>query len=116
MTEGSITEDSEGVEVLKGDYLVLKELFEFFICKPCILDDCFKGVRIKSFMVWDSYSMSSIGHADMFTSGYNFETYLTECSDRMFGRDISKKHFRQEPLPDIQKSPLFLQLSSGDKL
>jgi len=49
----------------------------------------------------------------MFASGYNFESNLTECPDSTLGRDISKKHSKQEPLPDIQWNPLSPLLSSG---
>lgn len=101
---------SEGVKRL----MRLEELFELFVSKPCIFDNCFKGMRIQSFMVWNCNAVSSIGHADMLASCHNLESNFTECPDRTFGGDISKEHFRREPLPDIRWNPWFPLLSSGD--
>jgi hypothetical protein len=46
-------------------------------------------------------------------SGYNFESDLTEYPDRTLGRDISKKHSKQEPLSGIQLNLWFPLQSSG---
>ena len=94
-------------------HIVLKKFFELFISKPCIFDNRFKGIRIQFLVIRNGYAVSSIGHTDVLASGYNLESNLTECSDRTFGRDISKEHFMQEPLPDKQWSLLFPLLSSG---
>lgn len=91
----------------------LQKLFKLFVSKPCIFYDGFKGIGIYSLMIRNNYAVSSIGHTDMFASGNNLESNLTECSDRALGRDISKKHFMREPLPDKQWNLLFLLLSSG---
>lgn len=43
-------------------------------------------------MIRNNDAVSSIRHADMFPSGNNSESNLTECPDRALGRDISKQH------------------------
>lgn len=94
----------------------LKKVFKLFVCKSCVFNDCFKGIRIQSFVVGDSYTASSIGHADMFASCNDLKTSLAESPYRSFGGDIGKEHFRLEPLPDKQLTPLSLLLSYGGKL
>ena len=45
-------------------------------------------------MIRNGDPAGSIGHADMFASGYNSETNLTERPDRTLGRDIREQHLR----------------------
>ena len=94
---------------------LLKKFLEFLIGKAGILNDSLESIWIKSFMIRDGYTMSSVGHAGVFTFADNLEACFTECLDRTFSRDISKDHFRQEPLPDIPSNPLFPLLSCGGK-
>ena len=92
---------------------VLKKLFKLLISKAGILDNRFKGVRIQSLIFRNRYTVCSVGHADMFAAGDYSETDFAECPYRPLGRDISKKHFRRKPLPDIPWHPSSLPLSCG---
>jgi hypothetical protein len=85
----------------------LKKFFELLIGKPCIFDDGFKTIGVQSLMIRNGYAVSSIGHTDVLASGYNFESDLTEYPDRTLGRDISKKHSKQEPQAIIRDTSHF---------
>ena len=91
----------------------LKKLLELLIREACILDYRFQGIGVQSFMFRDRYSMGAVGHADMLAASDDSEPYFAECSYRPLGRDISKKHFRRRPLPDIPWHPSSLPLSCG---
>lgn len=57
-----------------------------------VLNNSFKGIRIKPCMIRDSYTMRSVRHADVFTFGYNLKADFAEGPDSPFSRDIGKKH------------------------
>src|SRR5208283_4680321 len=101
---------------LNVSVIPLKKPFEFFVSKSRIFDYGFERIGVQPFMVCNSYSVRSIGHADVLTSVYNFESGFGKCPDSPFGGNISEKHFRLEPRPDKRWLPLFLPLSVVDKL
>lgn len=91
----------------------LKKLLKLLIRESGILDDRFQGIGIQSLMFRNSYAVSSVGHAEMFAARDYYEADLAECTDRPLGRDISEKHVRRKPLPDIQWSLLSQPQSYG---
>jgi len=107
--EGSRTSRHDGQE----NDQVLKKLLKLLVGKAGILDDRSQGIRIQSFMVWNRYAMSAVGHADMLAPGHYSESGLAECPYRSFGRDISEKHFRRGPLLRRPRNLLSLPLSCG---
>lgn len=104
---------AETVE-MERDEGYLKEFLKLIVCQAGIFDNGLEGVRIEPLVVRNRYAVSSVRHADVFAAGYDLESDLTECLDCPISRDISKNHFRQEPLPDIPLNLLFPLLSSGD--
>ena len=106
--------NSEGVRSLMGKDRTLKKLFELLIGKTSIFYDRLESIGIQSFMIWNGYAMSVVGHTDMFAACDYSEADLAECPYRPLGRDIGEKHFRRQPLPDIRLSLSSLPLSYGD--
>ena len=102
------------VEMRKEERL-LKKFFEFFVRKTGIFDNGLEGVGIEPVVVRDGYAVSSIGHADVFSTGYDLEADFAEGPDSPLSRDIGEDHLRREPLPDIPSNPLFPLLSYGGK-
>ena len=93
-----------------------KKVFELLVSKTRIFDNGFQGVRIEALMIRYCYSVNPIRHAYVFTSGYNPKVNFTECPYCSLCRDVSKKHFRQTPLPDKQWNVGFLLQSYGGRL
>ena len=76
-------------------------------------DYCFKRIRIKSFMGWNSYAMSAVGHAYVLTLSNDFKSRLAKCPDSAIRRDISKELAMRKPLLRRPFRPLSPPLSFG---
>lgn len=91
---------------------ILQKPFEFLVRQTGVLYDCFERVRIETLVIRNRYAMNPIGHAYMLAARYDLKPCFHQCPDGALRRDIGKKHFRREPLPDKPWSFLFPPLSS----
>ena len=112
---GNVKKEGRLVTFLRYQIKKLKEVPKLFIRNAGIFDDSLECIGVKPFMLWNGDVVSSVRHADVFTSGYNLTTCFTECPDSTLSRDISKEHTKQEPLLHKQWHLLSLQLSSGGR-
>ncbi len=84
-----------------------------FIRKAGAFNDRLEGMGVKSFVVWNSYTVRTVRHTKVFAFCYNLEPHFTECLNSSFRGDICKDHTRQTPLLHRRWHPLSPQLSFG---